>query len=109
MRETFGALQATFQAAHANDPAVKRVMARIAEDETRHAALAWAIAEWAEQRLTAEQRWTLEHARARAIEALAEGLKSEPAPSVASVAGAPTATDCESLLDAVAWEPWNVA
>lgn len=109
VRETFGALQATFQAARAEDPAVKRVMTRIAEDETRHAALAWAIAAWAEPRLEEEERFAIECARVRAIEALAAALRTEPDPAVAAVAGAPTAADSESLLDAVAWELWAVA
>jgi len=56
VRETFGALEATFQAKNANDPQIRRVMRRIAEDETRHAALAWRVAAWIEPRLSDRQR-----------------------------------------------------
>jgi hypothetical protein len=42
VRETYGALLATWQAAHATDAAIRRCFSRIAADETRHAALAWA-------------------------------------------------------------------
>ncbi len=45
-RETFGALLATYQAEHAHDEEIARVMTAIAADETRHAALSWAIARW---------------------------------------------------------------
>jgi hypothetical protein len=44
VRETFGALLAHCQAALARDPAVATALARIAEDETRHAELSWEIA-----------------------------------------------------------------
>ena len=37
VRETFGALIASWQAEHARDPGIKRLMRSIARDETRHA------------------------------------------------------------------------
>ncbi|MFO0550325.1 MAG: ferritin-like domain-containing protein [Polyangiaceae bacterium] len=46
--ETFGALVALAQAERAADPRVRRTMAAVAADELRHAALAWAIAGWAQ-------------------------------------------------------------
>lgn len=56
VRETFGALLAHHQAALASDPAVAATMARIAEDETRHAELSWDIAGWLEPQLSAAER-----------------------------------------------------
>ncbi len=47
VRETMGALFAMHQAASAADPHVRATMVSIAPDETRHAALGWAVAEWA--------------------------------------------------------------
>src|SRR4029079_4274037 len=47
VRETFGAMMATYQAAHAEDAEIARIMRRVARDETRHAALSWAVARWA--------------------------------------------------------------
>lgn len=44
VNETYGALVATFQARVAGDPRVRAAMARIARDETRHAALARDVA-----------------------------------------------------------------
>src|SRR5262249_1654863 len=56
VRETYGAPVARFQAEHAQDPAVAHLMAGIARDEARHAALSWAVARWAETRLDAAAR-----------------------------------------------------
>jgi rubrerythrin len=53
VREAFGALVATHQAAHAGDPRVRRAMRRIAADETSHAALAFRVAAWLHGRLDA--------------------------------------------------------
>ncbi len=56
IRETFGALVATYQAQHATDKHIKSAMQLIADDETRHASLAWRVAKWAEDKLNAEER-----------------------------------------------------
>jgi hypothetical protein len=106
VRETFGALQATYQAAHAADPAIRRVMERVARDETSHAALAWAIAAWVEPLFSVDERWTIEMARLRAVEELARDLRTEPDPEVRRLAGTPSAADSAQLLDAVAHELW---
>src|SRR6185436_8861484 len=45
--ETLAAAQAGAQLELATDPAVRSVLARIAEDETRHAELAWRVVAWA--------------------------------------------------------------
>ena len=55
VRETFAALVATWQGQHAL-PEIAEVFARIAEDETRHAALAWSVAEWSMPLLSVEER-----------------------------------------------------
>jgi len=56
VRETFGALLATYQAGNARDPVIREAMARIARDETRHAALAWQVAGWLSGQLAEEAR-----------------------------------------------------
>jgi hypothetical protein len=56
IRETFGALVATYQAQHATDKHIKSAMQMIADDETRHASLAWRTAKWAEDKLNADER-----------------------------------------------------
>ncbi|MFT3767979.1 MAG: hypothetical protein QM820_21215 [Minicystis sp.] len=70
VNETFGALLAAWQAAHAPDAEVRRTFARIAADEARHAALSWAVARWIEDRLGPRERARVAAARARAIRAL---------------------------------------
>jgi len=49
VRETFAALEAGHQAAHAEDPDDRRVLECIHLDEVRHAQLAWDIHHWARQ------------------------------------------------------------
>lgn len=48
--ETVAALEAAEALAHATDPAVRATLARIAEDELRHAALAYRFVRWASAR-----------------------------------------------------------
>ncbi|WP_437580475.1 ferritin-like domain-containing protein [Sorangium sp. So ce887] len=47
--ETLAAVQASEQLAHATDGAVRSVLATIADDEARHAELAWRFVAWALQ------------------------------------------------------------
>jgi hypothetical protein len=51
VRETWGAVIAEWQSRAALDPEVRAVFARIALDEARHAALAWAVDRWVRTRL----------------------------------------------------------
>lgn len=67
VRETYAALLATHQARNATDPSIARAMRTIARDETRHAALAWDVAEWAERDLDATQRAELAQLRAQTV------------------------------------------
>ena len=69
VREAFGALEALWQSHTARDPALRRAMAEIAEDEARHAELAWDIVGWVasrdqEARATNDREISL-HAEAR--------------------------------------------
>jgi len=83
-RETFGALLATWQAAHVTDAGAARVLKAIAEDETRHAALSWAIARWSLGELEAPARARLEQAWRDALEEMVGGADS------GAVAGLPS-------------------
>jgi hypothetical protein len=107
VRETFGALVGTHQAAAATDPEIAAALRMIAEDETRHAALSWAIAEWVEGRLTEDERAHVRAARARAVVALRAEMACEPAPELVSVAGLPASARATALLDQVARDLWN--
>jgi hypothetical protein len=101
VRETYGALLATWQAAHARDPETRRELARIAEDETRHAALAWAVARWAEARLDGAARARVAAGRAAAVRELAREIR--PVPSVvAELVGLPSAALQRGMVAAFA-------
>ncbi|HEX9296687.1 MAG TPA: ferritin-like domain-containing protein [Polyangiaceae bacterium] len=45
--ETIAAIEAAEALQHASDPAIRAVLSRIADDETRHAELAWRFLRWA--------------------------------------------------------------
>jgi hypothetical protein len=101
VRETYGALVAHHQAMAASDPSIAAMMRVIAEDETRHAGLAWDVAAWLEPRLSADERMAVASARAEALEELRSALAFEPAPELEEVAGMPAASRATALLDAL--------
>jgi len=110
VRETYGALVATWQAAHARDPEIAKAMDRIAKDETRHAALAWAIARWAEARLDRKARARVA-ARARAAVAdLAKEIGAGKTPAVLlTLAGMPPEAARRTMVEELARDLWSVA
>jgi len=68
--ETVGVAEAAYLAAITTDPVLARVHARIAEDETRHAALAWKVLRWGLERADGETRQLVKETFRRAIEAI---------------------------------------
>ncbi|WP_433932354.1 ferritin-like domain-containing protein [Sorangium cellulosum] len=72
VRETYGALVGMWQARFARDPLVRRVMTRVARDETRHAKLSWAIDAWVRPRLSSAERRRVEEARRGALDGIVE-------------------------------------
>jgi hypothetical protein len=97
VRETFGALVGHWQALHAADPTVRRVYQEIAEDELRHAALAWSVARWVEPLLTEAARDRVAAAKRDAGRALLAELAVDPSADVQRVAGIPNARHAEAL------------
>jgi hypothetical protein len=97
VRETFGALVAHIQAERAEDPAVRSAMREIARDETRHAALAWAMARWAEARLDEQARARVAKKRRREARRLARSTRSAVPPSLTRAAGVPTTAEARAL------------
>ncbi|MBZ4415168.1 ferritin-like domain-containing protein [Myxococcus sp. RHSTA-1-4] len=106
VRETFGALVAHHQALHARDAEVRQEMARIAEDETRHAELSWAIDAWAQARLTAAEREALREAQRKAVETLRAEVASPLDASLVTEAGMPAPEVAASLVDTLATLLW---
>jgi hypothetical protein len=107
VRETFGALVATWQATHAGDPRIARTMARIAADETRHAALAWAIAAWVEPRLDARSRRAVVAARRAALRTLRRETRVPTPPELAVQAGLPSAACAGALFETLRMALWT--
>jgi len=98
-RETFGALLATWQAARVEDRELSETLAEIAVDETRHAALSWAIARWSLTRLDADARARMSDAWEKALVDVTAGGEEagENGAGVASVAGLPSRAERERL------------
>jgi hypothetical protein len=72
VRETYAAMLAFRQARAATDPAIRTALAGIARDETRHAALAWAVDRWSQALLSPAARRRVREARHEAIDRLVD-------------------------------------
>jgi hypothetical protein len=91
VRETFGALLATYQAECAQDGRVQRVMAQIAEDETRHAMLSWKLKAWLSSLLSDSEQEQVVDAAIAAQAELASELEVEQSESLRRALGLPSA------------------
>lgn len=98
VRETYGALQATYQSEHAEDPAVRAVTHRIVFEESRHAMLSWEIAEWLHPQLTPEQQEECRQTMLNTIDELEGAVSQEPPPTLARVAGLPPASEATRMF-----------
>jgi hypothetical protein len=100
VRETYGALVAWWQAIHSDDAVVRTTMRQVAADETRHAALAHEIHQWAIDRLSAENRRSVDQARANAFDDLSEEVSHAEVPEPAIRAGGyPSKAAAKWLVD----------
>lgn len=106
VRETFGALIATYQAHAARDPQISKVMRGIAQDETRHAQLSWEVAKWALRKLDGEARTRIDAAVAHAVATLRHDMSTPVCPEAIELAGFPTPERARALFDAIAPEVW---
>lgn len=107
VRETFGALLGRWQAKMAQDPAVRRAMARIARDETRHAALSWQVANWLWPRLDAAAQARVRAAQVAAITQLRHELGTAQDAQLQAVAGLPTPPQALALMDQLEARLWS--
>lgn len=98
VRETFGALVAHVQARRAQDPAVRAALRTIAHDETRHAALSWRIARWADSRMRRAERAQVRQSARASIARLGEELTAQQDPRVHAVLGLPNRRDAKALF-----------
>jgi len=107
VRETYGALLATYQSRAARDPVVRAVMKRIASDETRHAALSWDVGRWLETRLDREARSKVLAAKQVAARELVSSAASEAMLSFGDVVGLPGAAQASQLALEMARALWS--
>lgn len=102
VRELFGAAQARVRASCARDAEIRAVMARIADDEARHADLSAAIGAYLDERLTVAERARVRAAMAEARRELrAEIARAEVDPELQERAGVPSRDVALALFDVV--------
>lgn len=104
MRETWAALLTAHQAEAAEDPALRALMAEIADDERRHAELAWAIDAWARTQLSPADAAAID--RARAVAAAELRPRADPPEVQACALGLPRLARTEPMWQALVAAPW---
>jgi hypothetical protein len=107
VREAFGALLAHVRALRADHAEVREVMAQIAEDETRHAALGFDIRAWADTQLSLSDQELVQKAMWEAIDELAS-WEALPA-AVANVLGDPVGMERADLIAILRARLWPVS
>ena len=101
VRETYSALECAWQGEVAEDPVVRATMKRIAKDEMRHLALAWAVHGWAMGRLEPAARKRVAAAQADEVRSLMGELNADPHASLLGAAGLPRALESRALVAAI--------
>lgn len=89
VRELLGALIACYQAENAQDPEIRSRLQAIAREETGHARLSFAVAEWADGVLDSEERAQVRAARTQAIAELSIEVSQSVPVSMQQAAGWP--------------------
>lgn len=108
VNETFAAACGLWQQEQAEHEAFRSVIAYVTEDECRHAALSWAIHEWAMPQLTSAEQAHIRQAQTEAVDALAHNFLREEHPAVRRAVGLPEMTDAARLFQNLRtnlWEP----
>jgi hypothetical protein len=82
----------------ARDPAVRVVMRSIADDEMRHATLAWAIDAWVRSRLSGPALERVDRARRAAVDELRRSPSSPPDAELVRWSGLPDARSRSELV-----------
>jgi hypothetical protein len=107
VRETLGAVHARYQSLRAQDPEVRTTLSGIAEDETRHAELSWAIHAWVQTQLSEDEREALRRAQQDAIATLRREAHSAQPTAVQQHAGSPDAVTALAMVDALEAQLWS--
>jgi len=109
VRETLGAVVMDYQSRHADDPALREALAKIAVEESMHAAWSWALDQWARTVLDRAQVAQLDAARERAIAELAQSMGAhDPSPALAARAGMPSSAAVRAMIEGLRASLWAV-
>jgi|SoiMethySBSTD1v2_1073268.scaffolds.fasta_scaffold25773_3 hypothetical protein len=101
VRETLGAAIGWWQAARAEERAVRTAMRRIANDESGHAELSWQLDVWVRERLSTVERAQLDAAREAAIATIGRELEAPVDGELVRRAGFPPPPVARALLAAL--------
>ncbi|MCB9641382.1 MAG: ferritin-like domain-containing protein [Myxococcales bacterium] len=97
--ETMSALSVLWQSIHAEDSEVREVFARIAFDETRHAALSWGLDAWLQGKLSVEEQEKLGQIKEEAFAKMKQDLLEEPPIKLRDVLGLPSAAQSLRMFE----------
>jgi hypothetical protein len=106
VREAFAAVVACRQAEVARDPGIRDAMRVIAIEETRHAALSFAIDEWSRAQLPPAARNRVRDARAEAAGALLTQVALPEAAALREAAGLPDADQAVAMATTLRERLW---
>ncbi len=104
--ETYSAVLAFWQAKNAGDHEVAAAMGDIAEDEARHAALAWRVSRWAMPRLSAHAKDRLRFQVRMAVKKLENAVTLPVNPALVRELGLPTPAFAQALVAGLQHELW---
>jgi hypothetical protein len=107
VRETFGALIATWQAEAAGDRRLAEAMRTIAADETRHAELAWDVHHWALRGLDRDARARVVGEMRDAADELCAQAAAEPSVELVAQAGLPRSEIARRLAEETRRALWS--
>lgn len=107
VRETFGAVAGWWQARHATERCVRRIMRQIAGDETSHAELSWAIDAALRNEMSSSERAELDANTRDAIACMRRELEAEVDAELVTRAGLPNRSVTRALFEAAQRELWS--
>jgi rubrerythrin len=109
VRETYGALSATWTAQTARDPGIRATFRRIAHEETRHAALSWEIHRWLQEKLDQSARARVQAAMLEAQQELGHETAGKPPEALTANHAVPPRDAAQSLFASLQRELWAKA
>lgn len=107
VRETWSALVTCWQSDRCADPHAAKVFRLIAEDETRHAQLAWDVAAWLAPRLDEVTRARVRRACDAAVDEVGKEACAEVDPALVVFAGLPSCEESLGLLAELDAQLWS--